>query len=563
MKQEETTLTERNTKEKVYIIGHKNPDTDSICSAIAYAELKRLTGDPDREYISYRAGLLNEETKFVLEHFGVEPPQYIGTVQPEICDIDLNLVEGIESSDSIKRAWDMMDECGSRSLPVLSDGRLEGIISVTDIAQSYMDESDSYVLANARTSFLSIAETLNGEIICGGEDSFFEKGKVAIAASSPDLMEEFIAESDLVISGNRFETHFTAIELGARCLILCQGTVPTKTIKKLAMERDCIIISTPHDTFTTARLINQSIPVSFFMTHENLLTFRIGDPLEEVEEIMKTNRFHNFPVIDSDGTYVGLISRRRLLNANRKKVILVDHNEINQAVDGVEKANVLEIIDHHRLGGFETLGPVYFRNQPVGCTATIIMQMYDEKGIVPDAKTAGLLAAAIISDTLMFRSPTCTPLDKAACERLAGIADIDLKELAGMMFRAGSDLDGKSPQEICYQDFKIFDNEGYSFGVGQISSMDPEELEDIEAKVRPVMEDILKEKELDMMYLMMTDILRTSTKLLCCGKNAERFAREAFGLPENTEKIELKDIVSRKKQFLPVFVEVLSEYPKE
>ena len=206
-------MEEKKVKERVYITGHRNPDTDSICSAVAYAELKQQTGCPSREYTAYRAGQLNEETKFVLEHFGVEAPQYIGTVQPEICDVELNLVGGVESSDSIKRAWDLMDEQGSRSLPVLSDGILEGIISITDIAQSYMDESDSHVLANAKTSFASIAETLNGRIICDGKNKFFDKGKVAIAASSPDLMEEFIQESDLVIVGNRFETHFTAIEL--------------------------------------------------------------------------------------------------------------------------------------------------------------------------------------------------------------------------------------------------------------------------------------------------------------------------------------------------------------
>ncbi len=556
-------MEENKTKERVYITGHKNPDTDSICSAIAYAQLKQQTGCPGREYIAYRAGRVNEETKYVLEHFGVEALQYIETVQPEICDVELNLVGGVESSDSIKRAWDLMDEQGSRSLPVLSDGILEGIISITDIAQSYMDESDSHVLANAKTSFASIAETLNGQILCGGENEFFDKGKVTIAASSPELMEEVIQESDLVIVGNRFESHFTAIELGAKCLVMCQGSNPTKTIKKLAVERGCIIISTPYDTFTAARLINQSIPVSFFMTHDNLLTFGMNSSLEDIEEIMKTNRFHNFPVIDEAGKYVGLISRRRLLNTRRKKVILVDHNETNQAVDGIEKADVLEIIDHHRLGGFETLGPVYFRNQPVGCTATIILQMYDEKGVVPDRQIAGLLAAAIISDTLMFRSPTCTALDRAACERLADIAGEDIRELASSMFKAGSNLQGKTPQEICYQDFKVFSNEGYSFGVGQISSMDQDELEDIKAKVRPVMKDIAVEKELDMMFLMMTDIAETSTELLCYGSSSENFARQAFDVPEDAEKIQLKNIVSRKKQFLPKFVEVLGEYPKE
>lgn len=549
------------TKDKVFVIGHKSPDTDSICSAIAYAELRNQSGDAD--YIACRAGIVNEETKFVLKYFGVDVPLYLGTVQPDIRDIDLNMIAGIDNDDSIKRAWELMAEQDARSVPVLSDGRVQGIVSITDIAKSYMDESDSHVLATARTRFSSIAETLNGRIICGDHNEVFEKGKVTIAASSPDIMEGFIEENDLVVTGNRFETHFTAIELGAKCLVMCQGSTPTKTIKKLAEDRGCIIISTPYDTFTTARFINQSIPVSFCMTHENLMTFQLTDSLEDVEEMMKTNRFHNFPVIDKNGMYLGLISRRRLLNIHRKKVILVDHNEVSQAVDGIERAEVLGIIDHHRLGGFETLGPVFFRNQPVGCTATIIYQMYTEQGITPSPTTAGLLASAIISDTLMFRSPTCTPVDRKTCEKLAELAGIDIADFAHRMFEASSSLQSKTAEEICYQDFKIFHNEGYSFGVGQISSMDQEELEEIKGKVRPVMKEILRDKELDMMFLMMTDIAETSTELLCCGSGGEQLAREAFAVPEESETIQLKNIVSRKKQFLPRFVEVLGEYPKE
>lgn len=550
-----------NSKDRIYVIGHKNPDTDSICSAIAYARFRSLT-DEDSEYVPCRAGIVNEETKYVLDHFGVESPQYMETLQPAIADIDLNLVEGLDKNDSIKRAWDLMTGEGARSVPVLSGNTIEGIVSITDIAQSYMDRSDSRMLADAKTSFASIAETLNGHIVCKGEGECFEEGKVAIAASSPDLMEEFIERSDLVIVGNRFETHFTAIELGAKCLIMCQGSMPTQTIRKLAEERGCVIISTPHDTFTTARLINQSIPVSFFMTHENLVSFHMGDPLEAVEEVMKTNRFHNFPVIDEDGNYMGFISRRRLLNMKRKKVVLVDHNEITQAVDGVQRAEVLEIIDHHRLGGFETLGPVYFRNQPVGCTATIISQMYDEAGIRPDETVAGLLVAAIISDTLMFKSPTCTPLDIKTCERLAKIADIDVEKLAQGMFEAASSLQGKTPEELCYQDFKIFSNEGYDFGVSQISSLDEKEFEGLKEKIIPYLEVVMKAQDLDMMFMMMTNIADTGTELLCCGDMSEKIARKAFGIKDD-EKLILKGIVSRKKQFLPSFVEALSEHNKQ
>ena len=545
-----------NVKEKIYVIGHKNPDTDSICSAIAYSDLKNRICDK-AEYVACRAGIVNEETKFVLEHFDVPAPQYLGTVRPEIGDIELNQIRGIESDDSIKVAWELMNEQDSRSVPVLRDGRLEGIVSITDIAQSYMDESDSHVLANAKTRFSSIAETLNGHIICGDPDELYAEGKVTIAASSPDVMEGFIEESDLVVSGDRFETHFTAIELGAKCLVLCQGSMPTKTIKKLAEERGCVIISTPYDTFTTARLINQSIPVSFFMTDENLVSFQMTDALEDIEETMKTYRFHNFPVVDKNEKYLGFISRRRLLNINRKKVILVDHNEISQAVDGMENAEVREIIDHHRLGGFETLGPVYFRNQPVGCTATIIAQMYTEMGLVPDEKIAGLLVSSIISDTLVFRSPTCTEVDRRECERLADIAGINIREFAHQMFEAGSSLQNKTPEEICYQDFKIFNNEGYSFGVSQITSLDQEELDHIREKVEPCLKVVMEAQDLDMMFMMLTNIVETHTELMCCGPLADETARDAFNVPEEAEKIVLKGIVSRKKQFMPTFAEAL------
>ena len=551
-------IEENNAKKKIFVIGHKNPDTDSICSAIAYSDLKNRICDK-ADYVPCRAGIVNEETKFVLDHFGIPVPQYLGTVRPEISDIELNLIRGIESDDSIKVAWELMNSQDSRSVPVLKDGKLEGIVSITDIAQSYMDESDSHVLANAKTRFSSIAQTLNGELICGDPDELYTEGKVTIAASSPDVMEGFIEESDLVVSGDRFETHFTAIELGAKCLVLCQGSMPTKTIKKLAEERGCVIISTPYDTFTTARLINQSIPVNYFMTDENLISFQMSDSLEDVEEAMKTYRFHNFPVIDKNGKYMGFISRRRLLNINRKKIIMVDHNEISQAVDGVERAEVREIIDHHRLGGFETLGPVYFRNQPVGCTATIVAQMYAENGLVPDEKIAGLLVSAIISDTLVFRSPTCTDIDRMTCERLAEIAGIDIRDFSHQMFEAGSSLQSKTPEEICYQDFKIFNNEGYSFGVSQITSLDHEELEHIREKVEPCLKTIMDNQDLDMMFMMLTNVVETNTELMCCGTLADETARDAFNIPEDAEKIVLKGIVSRKKQFLPTFAEALHD----
>lgn len=545
------------TERQIYVIGHRNPDTDSICSAIAYTDLKRqLTGE---NYLACRAGQVNEETQYVLDRFGVEPPKYLVTVRQEVRDMEINRTPGIKNDESIKRAWDLMQRQNTRSVPILSEGKLEGIISITDIAQSYMDDCDSQVLSDARTKYQSIAETLNGVTICGDPERIFEKGKVTIATSSPDMMEAFIEEDDLVILGNRYETHFCAIELGASCLVMCQGTEPTKTIRKLALERNCTIISTPYDTFTVARLINQSIPVRYFMTAERLLTFQLTDPVEEVQEIMSQNRFHNFPVIDKKGMYAGFVSRRRLLNMDKKQVVLVDHNETAQAIDGIEQADVLEIIDHHRLGGFETMGPVYFRNQPVGCTATIIAQMYEEAGIKPKPQIAGLLASAIISDTLMFRSPTCTAVDRTTCEKLAGMAEIDIEELASAMFRAGSDLQNKTPEEICFQDFKVFSIEETEFGVGQINSMDDAELGEIKKTAEPYLDTILEKQNLDMVFLMLTNIVEGRTELVCCGAGSKELAIEAFSLSEDSDPIVLTGVVSRKKQLIPPFAETLRQ----
>ena len=543
---------------KVYVIGHKNPDTDSICSAIAYADIKRRTEEGIFE--AKRAGQISQETQYVLDRFQVDPPGYVPNVAPRVKDMEVRRIPGVSDHISLKKAWNLMRTQNVNTLPIVQEGNtLEGLITISDIAKSYMDVYDNAILSTARTQYKNILETLDGTMVVGNEHAYFVKGKVVIAAANPDLMENYIEEDDLVILGNRYESQLCAIEMKAGCIIVCEGAPVSKTIQRLAADRVCAVISTPHDTYTVARLINQSMPVQFFMTGENLVTFQMGDAVEDIENIMKTNRFHNFPVVEKCGNYVGLISRRRLLNMNRKKVILVDHNEISQAVDGIQKADILEIVDHHRLGGFETLEPVFFRNQPVGCTATIITQLYDEKGVVPDRKIAGLLASAIISDTLMFRSPTCTALDRATCERLADMAGINITEMANNMFQAASSLQGKTPEEICYQDFKIFNNEGRSFGVSQVTSMDSRELDSIREKVEEYLPQVMEQQDLDMMFMMMTNIVDTSTELLCCGLHADLLAKEAFDIADGDEHIILKDIVSRKKQFLPAFVEALHQ----
>lgn len=546
-----------NINDVVYVIGHINPDTDSICSAIAYANLKRkITGG---QYKARRAGQINSETKFVLDRFGVRAPAYMSDLRTQVKDIDIREVTGVGSDISIKKAWTMMGENNAVTLPVLVNGNtLEGVITIGDIAKSYMDIYDSEILSKANTTFKNIVETLNGEMVTGDIDDYLKEGKVLIAAANPDLMESYIDNNDIVILGNRYESQLCAIEMNARCIIVCDGAEVSRTIKKLAQEKECVVIRTPYDTFTVARLINQSMPISFFMKKDNIIKFTTEDFIDEIREIMAKKSHRDFPVLDKKGAFRGMLSRRDLLNARKKKIILVDHNERSQAVDGLEEAEILEIIDHHRLGSVETVNPVFFRNQPLGCTATIIYLMYQENDIEIDTQTAGLLCSAIISDTLVFKSPTCTPLDVSAAKTLAKIADIDIEEYAKEMFAAGSNLHGKSPEEIFYQDFKKFSAGDDSFGVAQINSMNSDELVRIKNKLLPYLEKAYSELELDMVFVMLTDIMKESTQIICVGEGARELIETAFKIKiKENEDIILEGFVSRKKQFIPPIVTAL------
>lgn len=540
-------------KRPIFVIGHKNPDTDSICSAIAYANLKqKITGE---EYIAGRAGHLNEETQYILERFGVKAPEYIKDVGTQVKDIGIRETKGVSENISLKKAWTLMKKNNVVTLPITTeDGKLTGLITIGDIATSYMDVYDSKILATANTKYQNIIETLDATLVLGNQEEYFNQGKVLIAAANPDLMENYIEPNDLVILGNRYESQLCAIEMNAACIIVCEGAPVSMTIKKLAEENNCTVISTPHDTFTAARLINQSMPISYFMRRDNLITFCLDDFTDKLKEVMSKKRHRDFPILDEKGLYIGMISRRNLLNSSRKKVIMVDHNEKNQAVDGIENADILEIIDHHRLGSVETISPVFFRNQPLGCTATIIYQMYQEAGVLVDKTTASLLCSAIISDTLMYRSPTCTMVDRAAAQELAQIAEVDVEELANSMFRAGSNLKSKTPEEIFYQDFKKFSMNEITFGVGQINSMNNEELAELKGRLYPYMEELIKHAGVQMIFFMLTDIVKESTELIFVGNNAEKLISNAFNISPRGDSFILKGVVSRKKQLIPAIM---------
>ena len=546
-------------KRKTLVIGHRNPDTDSICSAVCYANLKRaVTGE---EYIPARAGHVNGETRFVLDYFGMEEPALVEDVRTQVRDIEIRKTKGVADNISLKRAWNIMQENNVVTIPaVREDGTLEGLITVGDITKTYMNIYDSSILSKANTQYSNIIETLEADLVIGTADAYFSQGKVLIAAANPDLMEFYIEPHDLVILGNRYESQLCAIEMGADCIIVCEGAGVSMTIKKIAQERGCTIIATTYDTYTAARLINQSMPISYFMTREHLITFESDDYIDEIRDVMANKRHRDFPILDKDGRYLGMISRRNLLGAKGKRVVLVDHNEKNQAVSGIENAEIMEIIDHHRLGTIQTMSPVFFRNQPLGCTATIIYQMYQEAGVKVEPKIAGLLCSAIVSDTLLFRSPTCTPMDEMAARSLAEIAGIEIEKYAMEMFGAGSNLKGKSDEEIFYQDFKRFTSGKIAIGVGQITSLNGDELESIRPRVIHYMENARQENSLDLVFFMLTNILTESTDLICEGNGALQLAEKAFHTEpdesgEQTEPlVRLPGVVSRKKQLIPALM---------
>lgn len=545
-------------KRKVWVVGHKNPDTDSICAAIAYANLKNKT--EEGTFIPKKAGKLNSETKYVLKRFGIKEPETISDVGAQLKDIDYRRTDGVSGHYSLKKAWELMRELDVVTLPVVDNNkRLSGVIVNGDIAYSYMDVLDNRILGRARTQYKNIIETINGTLLTGNEHAYFVKGKVVVASGNRAAMREEIEKDDLVILGNIRERQMIALEQDASCIIVCGEDTVDEEVKQKAQDSMCVLITTDYDSFTVARLIHQSMPIRYFMKKDNLITFEPDDYVDDVKEAMSKIRHRDFPILDEQRHLIGMMSRRNLLNMQKKQLILVDHNEKVQAVDGIEQADILEIIDHHRLGSLETISPIFFRNQPLGCTATIVYQMYQEKGVEIDVPTAGILCSAILSDTLMFRSPTCTAVDKATAEALAEIAQVNVKELATAMFEAGSDFKSKTPEEIFYQDFKVFDADDVKFGVAQVSAVSRKQLNGIKPQLQEFMHNVLQEKDLKMVFVMLTDIFNEETELIYAGANAKTLIEEAFGVEENEQSFLLKNVVSRKKQLIPQMMQAMQE----
>ena len=544
---------------KVVVIGHRNPDTDSICSAIAYAELKNKTSDLVCE--PRRAGKMNQETEFVLKKFGVKPPRMCTDVNPKIRDVDYREMPGIPGSTSLRKAWEIMRDQQIDTLPVTSaDNDLEGVITVKDIATANMDVFDTGILAKSRTSFRNILETLDGTMAVGSEDDVCTTGHIRIGTATPEMLESTVEKGDIVILTNRYESQLCAIEKEASLLILCNNAKVGRTIQRIAEETGVAIMTTPVDTYAAGKLISQCAPISYYMTRSDIMKFTLVTPVADVTRVMAKVRHRYFPILDEDGKYCGMVSRRNIINLRKRRIILVDHNEATQAVEGFDQAEILEIIDHHRIGSLETSGPVYFRNQPVGCTATIITQMYDENGMEIPPQIAGLLLAAILSDTLVFRSPTCTPLDEALAKRLAKIAGVDIDEFASEMFEAGEKLDGKTAEEVFLQDFKVFMCGDIRFGVAQGSYMTRKNLMAAEALLQPYLEEARNKQNVEDIYMLLTDVPKEESVVISNGRYASEVLADGFETqPAEDGSFTLPGVVSRKKQFIPALMTAYQE----
>ena len=544
---------------KVVVIGHRNPDTDSICSAIAYAELKNRTSTLVCE--PRRAGKMNQETEFVLKKFGVTPPRMCTDVNPKIRDVDYREMPGIPGSTSLRRAWKIMRDQQIDTLSITSaDNELEGIITVKDLATANMDVFDTAVLAKSRTSYKNILETLNGTMVVGNADAVCTTGHIKIGTATPEMLESSVEKGDIVILSNRYESQLCAIEKEASLLIICNGAKVGRTIQRIADETGVAIMTTPVDTYAAGKLISQCAPISYYMTRDNILKFTLVTPVADVLRVMAKVRHRYFPILDEDGKYCGMVSRRNVIALRKRRIILVDHNEATQAVEGFDQAEILEIIDHHRIGSLETSGPVYFRNQPVGCTATIITQMYDENGVDIPPQIAGLLLAAILSDTLAFRSPTCTPVDENAAKRLAKIAGVDIEEFSTEMFEAGEKLDGKTPEEVFLQDFKVFMCGDIRFGVAQGSYMTRKNLTAAEALLKPYLEEARNKQNVEDIYMLLTDVPKEESVVICNGRYAAEVLTDGFDTqPAADASWTLPGVVSRKKQFIPALMTAYQE----
>lgn len=534
--------------EKIYVVGHKNPDTDSICAAISFARLKQRLGM--KNVIACRAGKVNRETEFVLNAFGVEAPEFLEDLHLRVKDMLNGPVPTVKPKTSLQEAWKTMKENNQKTLPVVDRAeRMIGMITVGDLSASYIESMADLDFGSLHVPVENVVKTLNGKLLVGSEEEEL-KGNVYVGAMRHETLETYVEYGNIVLMGDRITAQESALRLGVSALILTGGATLSPELETLARDKDTVVVSVPFDTFTAARLLPMSAPVQSVMKTEGVISFHEDDLISEVRQKMLETRFRNYPVLDDQGKVCGLISRYHLLSLSRKKVILVDHNEFGQAVNGADQAQVLEVIDHHRVGGIQTGEPILFRNEPVGSTCTIVAKCYRDFGITPDREIAGIMLGAILSDTVIFKSPTCTETDKEIASYLAEIAGVNAKEFGVRMFKSASNLEGRKVDELIEEDLKEFTVGDIKVGIGQFSVMGLEGLERIRVELTQRLEAIRSERGMIYLLLMLTDLLEENTELFVAGNKSEEIAK-AFNKPLENGSVFLPGVLSRKKQVVP------------
>ena len=542
----------------VYVSGHRNPDTDSICSAIAYSYLLNATNKYNA--IPVRLGEINRETEYVLKRFGVEHPVLLKTVKQKVEDLNYDKVTVFSKDLTLKTAWFLLKQQNLKSAPILDEhGQLLGLLSTSNIIEGYMDQWDSEVLKKAKTPVENVIDTLEANVIYLNESLKVVEGDIHIAAMSGSEAKKRIHENDVVIvGGDRSDDLEELISVKPSLIVLTGSLTADENVVKKCEEQGISIISTPFNTYQTSQQIVQAIPVEYVMIKGDIKTFSTDDTLDYMKEVMSETRYRGYPVIDLNNRCVGSISRFALLKGLRKKVILVDHNERGQSIPGIEEADILEIVDHHRVADIQTVGPLMFRGEPLGSTATIVTKMFDELDVEMPSHIAGLLLGAVVSDTLLFKSPTCTPVDTKIAKKLAKIAGVDIQEFAMEMFKAGTSLVGKTVDEIFNQDFKKFSFDNLQVGVAQVNSMDIEGFLPYKKDMLDYINKFAEDNNLEFTLLLLTDIINANSEIFVGGPRPE-LVEKAFNVQLTECQGTLVGVISRKKQVVPAITAVMSE----
>lgn len=537
--------------EQIYVVGHKNPDTDSICSAIALARLKEHLGM--KNVVPYRAGKINRETAFVLAYFGVPVPEYLPDLHLRVKDLLKERVPTVQAGTSLQEAWSAMKERSQKTMPVVDKaGRMLGMITIGDIAEAYIGTMGILDFSALKVPVKSVLQTLNGLLLVGEETDTL-RGQVFVGAMHPETLSEIVMPGNILLAGNLPETQRAALQLGVSSLILTGGALLSAELHTLAQEKKTTVVSVKSDTYTAARLLPMSVPVESIMQKDNIVSFQDDDLISEARQKMTETRYRNYPILNDSDQVVGLLSRYDLLRMSRKKVILVDHNEWGQTVTGAEKAQIIEIIDHHRVGGIQTGEPIVFRSEPVGATATLVAQCYREQGLTPEKEIAGILLAAILSDTVLYKSPTCTDSDLEMAAYLEMICGVKAGAFGIEMFKAASNLENYTPRELIERDLKTFSLGDGKVGIGQVSTMGSESLLRIREDLLDQLERLRAGQGMRYLLLMVTNLLTESTELFIAGENPAEIA-EAFGKTLHKGSIDLPGVLSRKKQVVPPLV---------